>query len=197
MSEPLAIGIYAVDLANLVRGERIAILGAGGIGLSVLQAAKLAGCGDIYVIEQVAERREAALRLGAARAFAPEEARKEIEKLVAYGPDVVFECAGEPDSVRQSTELVRPLGRVMVVGIPEGDDYVFAASASRRKQLTAVFVRRSKNTAERAIGLIAAGLVDVDSFVTHRFPLERTEEAMKLAMAKADGIIRAVIRVAD
>ena len=193
MIEPLAIGVFAVDLAKMCGGERVAVIGAGAVGLSVVAAAKAAGVGEIYVSEPIPERRKAAEMLGATKTFSPEEAGSAIAKLTGYGPDIVFECAGELDALRQSAEIARPLGKVMVIGIPDEDDYIFPASASRRKQLTAIFVRRSRGTTERAIELVEKGQAQVALLATHRFSAAQIKEAFELAISRKDGIIRAVI----
>jgi len=161
----------------------------------VLAAAKAAGAEEIYVSEPIAKRRATAQLMGAASAFEPQAAAAALRVLTGYGPDVVFECAGELEAVRQSAELVRPLGKLMVIGIPAEDDYVFPASASRRKQLTVTFVRRSKGTTKRAIELAASGKVNLALLATHRFPLHRAKEAMELALQKADGVIRAIVEI--
>ena len=64
MIEPLAVGVYAVDLAEMAGGESVVILGAGAIGLSVLQAARVVGAGKIIVTEPIPERREARAEAG-------------------------------------------------------------------------------------------------------------------------------------
>jgi L-iditol 2-dehydrogenase len=198
MVEPLAIGIYAVDISGIRQGDTIAVLGAGAIGLSVLQAARAAGAARILVSEPVEARRAAASRLGADTVCRPEEAERAASGMTAgRGFDVVFECAGEQETVRQACVLAKVLGRVVIVGIPKEDDYPFEASAARRKQLTAVFARRSNLTTRRAIELVQAGAVDLRSYVTHIFPLERTEEALRIAESKTDGVIRAVIRMSE
>ncbi len=208
MLEPLAIGVHAVWLAGLepsagcdpVRMDCVAILGAGAVGLSVLQSLRAVGVSRVLVSDPVAERRKLALRLGAdevidTSAVKPED---EIERLTGgHGVDIVFECAGEDDALRQACRAARVLGKVIVLGIPDGDDYTFDASSARRKQLSAVFVRRSNNTAERSIGLAVEGKVDLACLATHRFPLERTAEAMEFAIAKRDGVIRAIVAVSE
>lgn len=196
MLEPLAIGVFANDLAAVKPGETVVILGAGAVGLSVLQPTKLAGASKILVSDPVKERRDTAIKLGADAACDPADVESVASEMTSgRGFDVVFECAGDMAAVRQTTTLARVMGRIAIIGIPEGDDYVFAASASRRKQLTVIFVRRSNNTLERAVELVRDGKVDVASFATHLFPLDRTEDALKLAESKADGVIRAVVRV--
>lgn len=196
MLEPLAIGVFAVDLAAVKPGESIAILGAGAVGLSVMQPAKVAGASKILVSEPVKERREVAKKLGADVVCDPSEVEAATDEMTSgRGFDVVFECAGDPAAVRETAKLARVMGRVAIIGIPEEDDYTFAASASRRKQLSVVFVRRSNNATERAIELVRDGRVDVASYATHTFSLEQAEEALKLSESKSDGVIRAVVRV--
>jgi L-iditol 2-dehydrogenase len=196
MVEPLAVGLYVAELAAVQRGEKVAILGSGAIGLSTLQSIKLAGAGTVLVVDPVESRRALALKLGADAACSPEEAEARAKELTdGRGFDVVVECAGEPEAVRQSARLARDLGRAVIVGIPRGDDYPFDASAARRKQLAAQFVRRSNNTTEPAIELVREGKIDVASFATHIFPLEQVDEAMRMAETKSNGVLRAVIRV--
>jgi len=198
MVEPLAIGIYAVELSELKPNDVVAILGVGAIGLSVLQAAKVAGAKRIIVSEPIEARRNLALKLGADAAVDPPKLAQEVEQLTGgRGADVVFECAGEDDAVRESSRIAAVLGKVIIVGIPRGDDYPFDASTSRRKELRATFVRRSNLTTEKAIEWVAAGKANVACYATHRFPLEQTEQAMKLAVEKRDGAVRAIVAVED
>ncbi|MBN1453132.1 MAG: hypothetical protein JW963_19110, partial [Anaerolineales bacterium] len=68
--------------------------------------------------------------------------------------------------------------------IPAEDRTSFTASESRRKGLTIKLVRRMKHTYPRAIELVSKGLVDVRSLVTHRFPLEQTAEAFRVAQRR-------------
>ncbi|MFQ3549133.1 MAG: NAD(P)-dependent alcohol dehydrogenase [Armatimonadota bacterium] len=198
MIEPLAVGFYAVELSDVRAGETAVIIGAGAIGLSVLQALRIHNIGRVIVSEPVAERRNAALKLGADEVVNPNAGDLE-EQILALtdgrGADFVVECAGESDTVKDSCKIARVLGRVIVVGIPYSDEYPFAASYARRKQLSAIFVRRSNLTTEDAMEMAAEGRVDVASFATHRFPLEKTVEAMEMAYQKKDGVIRAIIAV--
>ncbi len=69
----------------------------------------------------------------------------------------------------------------MLVGIPDDERTSFSASAARRKGLTIKLVRRMKFTYPRAIELVSKGMVDVRSIVTHRFSLEQTDEAFRVA----------------
>lgn len=199
MIEPLAVGVYAADLAQIRGGESAVILGAGAIGLSTLQGAKAAGIGKTVVTDPIPERRQAALRLGADVVFDPGDADC-TEKIIGEtdgGAQIVFECAGMPDAVWQSTFVARPKARLVIVGIPEEDSYCFNGSLSRRREVSVQFVRRSRSTAERSVKLVEQGKIDVRRYGTHVFDFDRAEDAFKLAMEKTDGVIRAVIRVAQ
>lgn len=199
MIEPLAVGVYAVDLAEMAGGEAVAVLGVGAIGLSVLQAAKVVGAGKIIVSEPIAARRELARKLGADVVIDPGavDSTAAIMEESGGGVEIAFECAGMPDAVAQTVEVVRPKGRVVVVGIPEEDHYCFGASLCRRKELNVQFVRRSRNSSERSVEMVERGLIDVRSYATHHFTLDQAGDAIKLAGEKTDGVLRAVVRVSE
>ncbi len=196
MLEPLAIGVYAAEIAGSLAGKTVGVVGAGAIGLSILQAARAASCGETYVTDLIPERLELARRLGAEHAFdASNPAVAEDVKAATGGRglDVVFEAAGENDALCQAVDVVRPGGLMLVGGIPRDDHMSLPASISRRKGLTIKTIRRSKNTLHRSIELIRQGKVDVASFVTHTFPLERVVEALETARDRRDGVLRAVV----
>ena len=167
--EPLGVALHAVDLGKIRAGMRVGVFGCGPLGLLVLQVARVAGAAEVLVTEPLAHRLAAAQRLGAK------------EWLPGQEVDVAFECAGENGAVEDALAAVRPGGRVVLVGIPGDDRTTFTASVARRKGLTLKLSRRMKHTYPRAIRLVAEGLVDVRSLVTHRFPLEKTLEAFGVA----------------
>jgi L-iditol 2-dehydrogenase len=175
MLEPLGVAIHTVDLGKVRAGMRVGVFGCGPIGLLVMQVALLAGASEARITEPLAHRRAAALARGA-REWKPGD---EV--------DVAFECAGENAAVEDAIDAVRPGGRVVLGGIPDDDRTAFQASVARRKGLTIKLVRRMKHTYPRAIQLVADGLVDVRTLVTHRFPLERTADAFGV-LEKREGM---------
>ncbi len=199
MIEPLAVGVYAVDLAEIAGRETIAVLGAGAIGLSVIQAARIAGVGKIIVSEPIAERRELAGKFGADVLIDPNalDSTAAICEHSDGGAEIVFECAGTSVAISQTPRVAAIKGRIIIVGIPSARDYTFDASLSRRRGLNVQFVRRSKNTAERCIELVERKMVQVAPYATHFFPFDRSEDAFKLAMAKTNGVVRAIVRVSE
>jgi L-iditol 2-dehydrogenase len=113
------------------------------------------------------------------------------------GVDVAFETAWASDTCAQAAEAARNGGKLIMVGIPREDLAVFPAHAVRRKGLTIKYVRRMKHTYPRAIAMVADGLLDVASLITHRFPLERVTDAYRLAASYEDGVAKAVIQISD
>ncbi len=198
MTEPMAVGIYAADLAGLRGGETVVVLGAGAIGLSVIQAARVAGAGTIRVVDPIQGRCDLARQLGADEAIVTDSAGavdQIWEDTKRLGPDLVFECAGENDAVRDAVRMASYDGYVIVAGIPYPDEVSFTASVARRKNLRLIFVRRSRNAVERAIEWAAERRIDLSAYVTHRFPLEDTGAALDLARDRGDGVIRAMVEM--
>jgi len=90
------------------------------------------------------------------------------------------------DAVEQAIDVTMPGGRVVLVGIPEGDRTSFRASVARRKGLTLMMARRMKEDVyPRGIRLVEQGRVDASSVVTDRFPLERVEDAFVQASSRS------------
>jgi threonine dehydrogenase-like Zn-dependent dehydrogenase len=116
--EPLATPVHAVRLAGVGAGSRVAVLGAGPIGLLVLVAARHAGAEVVLVTDVMAEKLERARRLGADEvllANAPDFVGRATA--VLRGADVVFDCVARESSMAQAVELVEKGGTVVVVGV--------------------------------------------------------------------------------
>jgi L-iditol 2-dehydrogenase len=197
LCEPLAIGVYAVKQACLSKSTVIAVLGAGPIGLSCLVSAKAENVNACYVTEKIKERVAAAKKNGAIWAGNPnrEDIIKEILKLEPVGMDVVFECAGQQETIDQAIELLKPGGKLMLVGIPRLERISFMIDKIRRKEIIIVNVRRQNECTQRAIDLIAGGKINVDFMITHRFKLEQTQQAFDMVAEYRDGVIKALIEL--
>jgi 2-desacetyl-2-hydroxyethyl bacteriochlorophyllide A dehydrogenase len=109
MIEPATVAGHAAMRGNIGLGANVIVVGAGPIGLFVSQWARAAGAGRVIVVEPEAARRTLALKLGADDVFVPGPA-------IPADADVVFECVGEGDSVETAVGLVRPGGRVVLLG---------------------------------------------------------------------------------
>lgn len=195
--EPLSIGLYAVRQSVPMAGVRMGILGMGPIGFSVMLAARAAGAEAVYVTDPIAERRAAACAHGAVWAGHPEK-QDVVEEIARREPlllDVVFECCGRQEALDQAMRLLKPGGKLMVIGIPEFERYSFCAETARRRELCLQHVRRQNGCVQGAIDLMVSGQIDPAFLVTHRFPLGRSKEAFDLVDAYRDGVLKAVIMV--
>jgi L-iditol 2-dehydrogenase len=197
LCEPLAIGVYAVKQACISENTDIAILGSGPIGLSCLVSAVAENANACYVTEKIEERVEAAKKNGATWVGNPnkEDIVKEILNVAPDGVDTVFECAGQQETIDQAVELLKPGGKLMLVGIPRLERISFMIDKIRRKEITIVNVRRQNDCTQKAIDLVATGKVNADFMITHRFKLEQTQQAFDMVAEYHDGVIKALIEL--
>lgn len=191
MLEPLGVAIHAMDLAKQRVVESVAVLGCGPIGLCLVQLARLQGADRVYAVDPVDYRRAAGERLGADRIAAHHGAIDEWTD--GRGADLVLEATNAPAGLQYACETARIGGRIVMAGIPDGNEYTLDASLARRKGLNIKFSRRMGHVYPRAIRLVAEGRVDVDSIVTHRFTLEDSGQAFALQSGCRDGALKSII----
>ncbi|MBI2440907.1 MAG: alcohol dehydrogenase catalytic domain-containing protein [Lentisphaerae bacterium] len=193
--EPLAIGFYSVRRGGSIKGARIAILGAGPIGLSVLVCARARGAQTIYVSDRIEARVAVARNAGADWAGNPDQVDivKEISAREPLLLDQVFECCGQQAALDQAIDLLKPGGKLVMVGIPEVERVSFIIDRARRKELDVLNVRRQCECTAPALALLERGVLKADFMITHRFPFDRTKEAFDLVADYRDGVVKALI----
>jgi len=197
LCEPLAIAVYAVRQSRPPRDADVAMLGAGPIGLSCMVSAKAEGVRACYMTEKIEERVETARKGGATWVGNPlkEDVVAAILERQPLGMDVVYECAGQQETIDQAIELLKPGGKLMLIGIPREDRISFSIDKIRRKEVTIINVRRQNACTQAAIDLLASGKGDVDFMVTHRFSMEQARDAFELVAAYRDGVVKAMIEM--
>lgn len=198
LSEPLAIGVYAVRRAELKPGARIGIIGFGPIGLSVLVAARAQGAARSYVSEKRPERVAFAREAGADWADNPDRADfvAALTQAEPLGLDVVFECCGQQEALLQAVAVLKPGGKLMLIGIPPTMEFwQVPVDLTRRKELCVQNIRRQVGCVEEALELLADGRAPMAKFATHHFPLSRTQEAFDLVDGYRDGVMKAMIEI--
>jgi L-iditol 2-dehydrogenase len=194
--ETLGVAVHSVDLGKIRVGDGVGVIGCGPVGLLLVRLARLAGAAPILVWDKHPWRVAKALALGADDGWlvSPDG--------VPAGPpagsrtpdlDVVFEAAWADSSVQHAADVVRPGGRLVLVGIPGDDRLTLSHGTARRKGLTIRMARRMKHTYPRAIALATSGRVDLDDLVSHRYALDRTPEAYAMNMRYPDGLLKAVV----
>ncbi|MDF3288422.1 MULTISPECIES: Zn-dependent alcohol dehydrogenase [Streptomyces] len=175
----------ALNTAKVRAGSSVAVLGCGGVGISVIQGARAAGAAEIVAVDPVAARREGAVRFGATEAVGPEELADARNRLTSgEGFDYVFEVVGRSDTARTAYETTRRGGTLCVVGAGAMDDFLkinmFELFFDEKRILPSLYgggdVLRSY---QRVIRLWRAGRIDLAGLITHRVRLEEVNEAVR------------------
>ncbi|HEY5170583.1 MAG TPA: alcohol dehydrogenase catalytic domain-containing protein [Acidimicrobiia bacterium] len=167
--EPLGVALHAVDLGGASAGSTAAVFGCGPLGLLLVQALRAAGVRVELAADPLAHRAAAARELGARSS---EPAGVEV--------DVAYEAAGDDEALDAAIAAARPGGRVVLVGIPDGDRSSFHAAAARRKELALAFCRRMRaSDLPRAIRLAESGGLELGALVTARYGLAEGPQAFR------------------
>ena len=189
--ETLGVAIHAMDLARPRLQETVAVVGCGPVGLLLVQLARLAGAGKIVAIDPVEARAALACDLGADVACRSHE---EVGGATdGRGADLVIEAPDSSHGFEHAARCARIGGRLVIVGIPENNEYILSGAKSRCKGLSIKFSRRMPEVYPRAIALVQSGRVKLTPLATHRFSLDQTPAAFDQQAARRDGIIKAII----
>jgi 2-desacetyl-2-hydroxyethyl bacteriochlorophyllide A dehydrogenase len=200
LAEPVAVAVRALRKLDHVVGARIGVLGLGTIGALVARAALTSGARGIVAADPIPAKRALLPTGPAVRAVHPDELTATVAELGAPGLDAVIECTGRPGALQRALELVRPGGRVVMVGLPtEHDSIDGAALALTEKSVVGSAAHRYDTDITDAVALIADGRVRVDDLVTHRFPLAHlvTDALPALADSATSGAIKVLIDFPD
>jgi NDMA-dependent alcohol dehydrogenase len=188
-----------VNRARVEAGSAVLVYGAGGVGLSAILGARLAGARSIVAADPVPFKRELAVRLGATHGVDPtaEDPAGLLRELTdGRGADYAFDTAGAPSLVAAAYAAVRRGGMVVAVGIPpEGATADLPAPALPREEkvVTGSFYGscRPQEDMPLVLDLYAEGRLDLDSLVTRRFRLDEINEAF--AAMNAGKVARGVV----
>lgn len=165
LSEPFSVAVRSLRRGAVAAGESVAVLGAGAIGLAVLQVALAKGATEVTVADPGPDRRQLAARLGASTARTAEE--------LDGSYDLVLDCTGSAAAAAAGLQVLRQGGRLVAVGIPLGS----ADLDLRKIVLDELTVLGSighvwdEDFAD-AVQLICEERVDAGALITHRLPLE-------------------------
>tara|TARA_A100001037_G_scaffold86955_2_gene78953 strand:+ start:20015 stop:21052 length:1038 start_codon:yes stop_codon:yes gene_type:complete len=163
MLEPVTIAVHAVRRTHIRLGDAVVVLGAGPIGLLVLQCARAAGAGVCILVEPQAARRKMGAKLGADHTIDPSETPDVVGAINAIlgqaGADVVFECAGIAKTVEQAPAYVRRGGVVSLVGVPNAPSQVMAAEWLMREIRLSASLGYERTDFEVSKSLVADGRV--------------------------------------
>jgi len=195
--ETLAIGCHAVARSGLAADETCLIIGAGPIGLATLEFVKLAGAKTI-VVDLSQSRLDFCRRvMGVEHALQPSDKLAGQLREIAGGqlPEVVIDATGNPQSMSAAFGLVAPGGRLVYVGLT-GEEVRFKHAAFHKVEGTLLCSRNAlPGDFARIIGLIEAGRIDTQPWITHRCTLPELPAAMPSYLRPETGVVKAIVAV--
>lgn len=176
-SEPLACCLHGLDVARIMPGDSVAVLGGGVIGMLMVQLARLAGAATVVLSTRQQPRRQVALEIGATHTVDP--GAGDVVTAIAGpggiapgGVDVVLECAGVPETFRQSLALARRGGAVVVFGVmPQGERVGVEPFDLLFRELRVEGAYLNPHTHGRAAAMVASGVLDLDRLVSRTISL--------------------------
>ncbi len=188
----------ALNTASIRPGDVVAVVGCGGIGLSIIQGAKIAGAAEIIAVDPAEERREAAQRLGATRASDPIGFLGMLDHINGGdGADHVFEAVGRSSTIRDAFDATRKGGETIVVGAGSMEDEVVFSAFELfyyEKTLKGCFYGSSDARTDfgRLLDLWQSHELDLEGLISHRLGIDDINDGLN-RMRQARGVRQLIV----
>ena len=177
-------GVGAVfNTAKVEPGSSVAVFGCGGVGLSVIQGALIAGARRIIAIDTLAPKLEMARKFGATDTImSGEDPVKEVKKITAGGPDYAFECVGSGELAATAYRAIRRGGLAVVVGVAKPSDSTAIRTMTlpfEEKTITGSYFGSCVPRVDfpRMLALYMAGRLKLEELITRRYPIAEAPQA--------------------
>ena len=184
--EPSTVARHMLSLGNFKRGQTAVVLGAGSIGLMIVQWLRILGADRIIVTDLLEDNLRIASKVGAHMALNPSKADviKEVQKLLGDGADLTLEATGVPQVLEQTLPITRPRGKVVLAGnqpLDKSLSLTFIENMMRREiNLIGCFMSYSApfpgHEWTETIAALSDDSLDMESLISHRFPLSKAPE---------------------
>jgi D-arabinose 1-dehydrogenase-like Zn-dependent alcohol dehydrogenase len=187
---------------GLEKGERVAVIGVGGLGGQAVKLARLRGAAQVVALDVSSAALERAARNGATETVlaAPgEDASAPMREITMGGPDLVLECVGTPETVAAGVNMLHPGGRLVVVGVgmePPRIDLPQALFGFTELSVLGSFGSHPEDL-EEILRLEAAGEIDIESAITHRLRLDEVASGLEMLRTKRGDPDRIVVEIGD
>jgi len=195
----MSTGFSGPERGHVRIGDTVAVFAQGPIGLCATAGAKLCGATTLIAVESVTARQEMSRRLGADHVvdFRKTDVVAEIMRLTeGRGVDVAIEALGSQATFEGALRVLRPGGTLSSLGVYSGDLKIplgpFAAGLGDLTLVTTL-CPGGKERMRRLMAVVASGRVDLRPLVTHRYALDRIEEAYDLFAHQRDGVLKVAI----
>ncbi len=185
--EPLSCVLHGVQKTRLGLADRVVILGAGPIGLLLLQVVKMQGAQSVTVVELDQARAESALALGADHVF------RSVDALCQDTFEVVIDATGVIPLMKRTPGFARKGGKILLFGVPPKTNIEFDAFTLFRKGLTILTSYTSVRNSLQAIDLLKNKRINVKALISHRLPLADFEHGVNLIKNKQEHVKKVII----
>jgi D-arabinitol dehydrogenase (NADP+) len=173
--EPLSCVLHGLERLDLGMAARVALIGAGPIGLLLLQGLRLNGAVHVTVVDKKPDRAALAKTLGA------DHSLTSLDELARDAYDAVVDATGVPEVMSRTLEFARPGGKIMLFGVPPaGQKMTLEAFPIFRKGLTILSSYTSLRNSYQALGLLKSRKIMVGPLISHRLPLEQLQRGIEL-----------------
>src|SRR5215469_4924333 len=196
MVEAVSVAVHAVDRTPLAVDASVAVVGTGMIGLLVVQALKVKGCGKIIAIDLDKGKLKLASKLGATHTTAADEPelQQKIRALTeGGGVDAAFEAVGLPVTVKTAIDSVRKGGTVTLIGNLKPQVELPLQSVVTR-ELTLIGTCASAGEYPACLDLIASGKINVTDFISATPPLEEGAQWFERLYAGEKGLMKVLLK---
>jgi len=196
MIEPVSVAVHAVKRTPISKGDTAAVIGAGMIGLLVVQALKAAGCFKVIAVDLADEKLKLAQELGADFGINPKstDTVQAIQDATdGRGADITMEVVGATATVKSAVESTRKGGHVTLVGnlAPEVD---FPLQSVVTREITIYGSCASNGEYPECIDLLARGIIKVDSLISAKVPLEEGADWFDRLYAAEAGLMKVILQ---
>jgi len=196
MIEPLSVAVHALGLSHLKIGDSVAIFGAGAIGLLILQVARAAGAGKVFITDIRDSRLDMALEFGATEVFnssRSDTVEQILQQTGGLGVRCAFEAVGLDATLTQSLQSLQKGGQAVLVGIFEAESIRIPANLFVQKEIALTGSQGYHWDFQRAIELVRRGNIDLEKMITHQFQLDQTQKAFETLIDQDHNAIKVVI----
>ena len=179
-------------------GDRSLIFGAGAIGLLLLQAVRLAGGGETWVVDVNEYRLQMASRFGATRVLnnlRPDVLQEVFEQTGGLGMDRCFEAIGLQTTLVQALQALKKGGRAVLVGLFEQSTVAIPANIFVQREISLTGSQGYCWDFQTGIELLAKGRVDLQGLITHEYPLEQIQSAFDTLMDRDNQAMKVVVNI--
>lgn len=195
LAEPFSIGLHAVRRVKVEAGDQAMVIGAGMIGLGIVQALRKVGCREIIIVDVAADRLALAARVGATTTVnsGSEKALEKILSLTREGADVAFEAVGVTATVDLSLRCVRKGGAVVLVGnvAPKVE---FPLQIAVTRELSIFGSCASRGDYPECLEMLARGELQAAPLISATAPLEEGAQWFDRLYKKEPGLLKVVLK---